>query len=255
MALIVPDVLLHGLNVRFFRDVADVLCNKLLDVHDGSEGDGLLHHSHDLLIMDIPLGQQIGLVLLVGVIQLSPHPIGFQKSSQSRDIDGLSLTNEAVLRKGTVIEEETVLAAAVAAAVEHDAADKLLHLHIVQKLTGDEGGKVFPPPGSGVVFIHVCPQVSVQSPLGLLIGRLIEVAGVGLTQEHDLKSVDHSGLPRSVLTRQKIDVVHFDQLFREIQPVNQQDLLQLLHLRPPFLVSKRRHLTFRWRPQTKLSEG
>ena len=177
----------------------------------------------------------------MGVIQLSPHPIGLQKSPQSRDIDGLPLTNEAVLRKGTVIEEETVLAAAVAAAVKHDAADKLLPLHIVQKLAGDEGGKVLPPSGSGVVFIHVCPQISIQSPLGFLVGRLIKVAGIGLTQEHDLKGVDHSGLSRAVLARQEIDVVHFNQFFREIQPVNQQDLLQLLHRYRPHFAAQTLH--------------
>ena len=77
MSLVVADILLHGLNVWFFWDVADVLGDKFLNVNDGSEGDGLLHHPHDLLVVDIPLGQQIRLVLLVGVIQFCPDAVWF----------------------------------------------------------------------------------------------------------------------------------------------------------------------------------
>ena len=77
MSLVVADVLLHGLNVRLFWDVADVLGDKFLDVHDGTKGNCLLHHPHDLLVVDIPLGQQIRLVLLVGVIQFCPDAVWF----------------------------------------------------------------------------------------------------------------------------------------------------------------------------------
>ena len=96
VTLIIPDILLHGLNIRLLRDIADVLCNKFLNVYNGTKGDRLLHHPHDLLVVDIPLGQQVFLVLLVGIVKLPPHTILFQKHTKSRDINGLTLANKAV---------------------------------------------------------------------------------------------------------------------------------------------------------------
>ena len=54
MALIIPDILLHGLDIRLLRYVADVLGNEFLDIHDRAEGYRLFHHSKDLLIVHIP---------------------------------------------------------------------------------------------------------------------------------------------------------------------------------------------------------
>jgi len=131
VALVIADILLHGRDIRLLRDIADVLCNKPLDIDNGAKGDCLLHHPHDLLVVDIPLGQQVILVLLMGVVKLSPRTIRFQKYTQRRDIHGLALANKAVLRQSSIIEEKAILPASVAPAVEDDAADKLLALHIV----------------------------------------------------------------------------------------------------------------------------
>ena len=54
MALIIPDILLHGLDIGLLRYVADVLGNEFLDIHDRAEGYRLFHHSKDLFIVHIP---------------------------------------------------------------------------------------------------------------------------------------------------------------------------------------------------------
>ena len=221
MALVIPDILLHSLDIWLLRDIADILCNKLLDVYNGAKGDGLLHHPHNLLVMDIPLCQQIFLVLLMGIIKFSPRTVLFQKYTKSRNINGLALSYKAVLRQSPIIQEEAVLPASVAPTVEDDAADKLLTLHIIQKFTGNKGGVILPAPGIGVIFVHISPQVSVQCPLRLLIGCLVEVPGVGLTQKDDLKRIDHSGFSCSVFSCQEIDILHFDEFFGKIEPINQ----------------------------------
>ena len=54
MALIVPDVLLHGIDIGLVGDIADIFRNELLDIYDGPEGDGLLEHAQRLFVVDIP---------------------------------------------------------------------------------------------------------------------------------------------------------------------------------------------------------
>ena len=41
---IIPDVLLHQLNIGLIRNIADVLRNKFLDIHNWPERNSLLHH-------------------------------------------------------------------------------------------------------------------------------------------------------------------------------------------------------------------
>ena len=101
----------------------------------------------------------------------------------------------------------------------------------------------------GVIFIHIGSQVSVQGSLRLFIGSLVEVPGIGLTQKNNLKRVDYRGFPRSVFPGQEIDIIHFDEFFGEIEPVNQENLLQLLHIPPPFSAPIQRPAAFRWKPQ------
>ena len=144
-----------------------------------------------------------------------------------------------------------ILTAPVAPAVKDNPAYKRPTFYIVQKFTDDKAGEIFPPPRVWIVLVHVSPQVSIQRPLGLLVSSLIEVARVGFPQENDLKCVDDSGFSSSILSGQKIDLIHFNELFGKIKPVNQQDLLQLLHFHPPFSVRIRWHSAFRWRPRTK----
>lgn len=109
----------------------------------------------------------------------------------------------------------------IAAAVEDHSSNKPGPLCLVLKLTGDIAEKVPPLPGIGRIYVHIRPQISIQRALRLLVGGLVDVAGVGFPQEHNLKRVDDGGFPRAVFPRQKVDIPHLDDLFGEVEPVNQ----------------------------------
>ena len=253
MSFVIPDVLLHGFDIWLVRNIADIFGNKSLDIHNGTERYCLFQHPADLLIVDVPLGQHIGTVLLVAVVHfLVQTVLLFQVDAKTGNIHGLLFIQEAASWDTSVVNKKALLPASVAAAVEDDSGHKVPARLLVQKLTDNIAGKVFTPPGIGGVVVHVGPQVSVQRPLGFLIGSLIEISGVRLAQKDDLQRVDHSGLSRSVFPGQEIDILHLNQLLREIEPVNQQNLLQLLHRPPPFSAPIPPCPTSRWIPPTIL---
>ncbi|MPM28410.1 hypothetical protein SDC9_74932 [bioreactor metagenome] len=217
MPLIIPDVLLHQLDIGFFRDVADVFRDELLNIHDGAERDRLFHHAADLLVVDVPLGKYICAVLFVAVVKNS---VGsrqrLQISPQRRDIHSLLLDDKAVLGNCPVISKKTLLAAAIVPAVKYHADNEPLAFQIVPKLTGDIAGKILPAPGFRVLRVHIGTEISVQRPLGALVGGLIEVSGVQFSQQDNLQGIDDRGFSRTIFPRKKVHVVHLDGLLGKI---------------------------------------
>ena len=251
MALIVPDILLHRFNIRFIGDVADILGDESLDVHNRAKGHRLFHHPQNLFIVHIPTGQHIQPVLFLAIIHLPIGKILLQVAAQRRNIHGFALFNKAVFRQFSHIDEKAVLPAAIAAAIKHHTGDKTVSLHQILKLAGNVTRKIFSPAGVGVLFVHVRPQVTIQRALGFFVGGLVEVSGVGLPQQHNLQGINHSGFPRTIFSSKKIDVIHRNDFLAEIQPVNQQDFPQLLHrCLPPFSAGIPPHLIFHWKRQT-----
>ena len=211
--LIVPNGLLHRFNIRFFRDITDIFCDKFLDIYNGAEGDSLLHHPHDLLIVNIPLCQKICPILLLGIIELSSDTVCLQERTKVRKVDGLPLANKAVFRQWSVVKKKMFSTAPIAPAVEHNSRNKGLTLHIIPKFAGNEAGKIFSSSGVWIIFIHIRPQVSLQRPLRFFIGCLIEVAGIRFSQKNNLECINYGGFASSILSSQKIDIVHFDEFF------------------------------------------
>ena len=235
MTLVVADILLHRLDVRLVRNIADILGDKLLDIDDRAEGDRLFQHAEHLLGMYIPAREQIAAVFPLGLADLRPAAVLLEKAAQARQVDGLPVLDEAVFRQHAGVDKEMVAAAAVAAAVEHDAAHKAAALRIIIKLAGDIARKILSAARARIVLVHVGAQITVQRALRALVRGEIEVPRVGLAEEHDLERVDDGGLAGAVPAGQKVHVPYLDQLPVEIQPVNQQYFLQLLHRRsPPF---------------------
>ena len=234
MVLIVPDGLLHGFNVGLFRDITDIFRDKLPDIHDGPEGYGLFQHPAHLVRMDIPLAQQFLPIPPVGIEQLTVavgHAL--EPCPQRRNAHGLSVLHKAVGRNDAVIEKILLTDRAVVAAVEDDARHKIRIRLVVVKFTGNIGRKILAPAGFGAAVVHIGPEITLQRPLGTVVGGLVEVPGAGLTQQHNLQGVDDGGLARAVFAGEKVYVVDFNQLFPEVQPVHQQNPLQLLHPGPP----------------------
>ena len=246
VALVIPDILLHGLNIRLFWYIADVLGNEFLDIHDRAERYRLFHHSQDLLIVHIPPRQHIPAIFLLRVIDLCLSVILLQKPAQRRNLHSLSVFNKTVLRQHSHINEKALLPASITAAIKNDTRDKAAARHIVLKLAGNVAGEIFPSAGIWVILIHIRPQVTIQRALRLFVGSLIKVAGIRFPQQNDLKGINYRGFSRAVFSSQEINIPHLDDFFAEIQPVNQQDLLQLLHrYRPPFAVQTQHRSTSR----------
>ena len=246
VALVIPDILLHGLNIRLFWYIADVLGNEFLDIHDRTERYCLFHHSKDLLIVHIPPRQHIPAIFLLRVIDLCLSVILLQKTAQRRNLHSLSVFNKTVLRQRSHINEKALLPASITAAIKNDTRDKAAARHIVLKLAGNVAGEIFPSAGIWVIFIHIRPQITIQRALRLFVGSLIKVAGTRFPQQNDLKGINYRRFSRAVFSGEKINIPHLDDFFAEIQPVNQQDLLQFLHrYRPPFAAQTQHRSTSR----------
>ena len=183
--------------------------------------------------MYVPPRKQVAAVLPLGIVNFRTAVLLFQQAAEVRKLDGLTVFDKAVFGNRSDIDKEMVVAAAVAAAVKHHAAHKAASLHIVIELAGDIARKIPSAPRIGVVFVHIGAKIAVERALRALVCREVKVPRVGLAEQHDLERVDNGGLARAVAAGQKVHVPDLDQLAAEIQPVNQQYLLQLLHRFPP----------------------
>ena len=232
--LIVPDSLLHGFNIGLFGDITDIFGDKLPDIHNGPEGYRLFQHPAHLVGVDVPLAQQFLPIPPIGVKQLAVavgHAL--EPGPQCRNAHSLAVLHKTVVGNDTVIEKILLTDRAVVAAVEDDARHKIRVRLVVVKFAGDIGRKILAPAGFGTAVVHIGPEIALQGPLGAVVGGLVEVPGAGLTQQHNLQGVDDRGLARAVFAGEKVDIIDFNQLFPEVQPVHQQNPLQLLHPGPP----------------------
>lgn len=162
MTLVVADILLHRIDVRLVRNIADILGDKLLDIDDRAEGDRLFQHAEHLLGMYIPAREQIAAVFPLGLADLRPAAVLLEKAAQARQVDGLPVLDEAVFRQRAGVDKEMVAAAAVAAAVEHDAAHEAAALRIIIKLAGDIARKILSAARARIVLIHIGAQIASQ---------------------------------------------------------------------------------------------
>lgn len=250
--LVFPDVLLHLRDVQLLLYVTDILGDKLLNVGNRLEGHRLFQHSAHLVSVQIPLGEHIGAVLFLGVKQLSPGAIAaFQILPQGGNVHRQIPDQKAALRNRSGEGEIPLLSAAVAPAVKNDADDKGFGVHVIVELAGDVAGKVLSPPGIGVVGVHIGAKVAVQRALRAFIGRLVEVFGICLSEEDNLQGVNDGGFAGSVLSGQKVDVVHLNELLLKVEPVHQKNLLQSLHAPPPFSWRRRFPRGGRWTPPSE----
>lgn len=108
MTLVVADILLHRLDVRLVRNIADILGDKLLDIDDWAEGDRLFQHAEHLLGMYIPAREQIAAVFPLGLADLRPAAVLLEKAAQARQVDGLPFLDEAVFRQRAGVDKEMV---------------------------------------------------------------------------------------------------------------------------------------------------
>ena len=191
MALIIPDILLHGLNIRLIRYVADILRDKFLDIHDRPEGHRFFHYPEDLFIVNVPAGEHIPAIFLLRIIDFRPGIVLLQIAAQCRNLHCRIIFNKAIFRQSAHINEEAFLPAAVTAAIENNTGDEAGSFHLILEFAGDIAGEIFSAAGIGVIFIHIRPKITVQRALGLFIGGLIEIAGACFPQQHNLKCIDH----------------------------------------------------------------
>ena len=253
MTFIFADILLHCLNIDTcaLRGIADILCNKLPDIYDRSEGYRPLQHMKYLLRMDIPLGQDIGAVFLVAVIDSAESfVLGVQVFAQCRNFHRPALHDEAILRDRPGIGKIPLLHGSVAPAVKDASQGEKRSLQIVQKLTYNVTAEVFSPPAVFRVSVDIGTQISVQRTLRALICRLVEVSGIGFSQQHNLKSINDRRLACACFPGEEVNLAEFNQLFSVIQPVNQQDPRQLLHCPPPFSSGKPLCSVSHWIPRS-----
>lgn len=198
--------------------------------------------------MDVPAGQHISAVFLLTVIDFRLGVILLQKTTQGRNFHCFTIFNETIFWQSAYINEKPILLTAITAAIEHNAHHKAATFHLILKLAGNIGGKVLSTARIRIVFVHIRTKITVQCALRFLVGCLIKVAGIRLAQQHNLQSVDYSGFAGAVLACQEVDVTHLNEFLAEVQPVNQQDLLQLLHRRlPPFAVRTPHRSAFHWK--------
>ena len=137
----------------------------------------------------------------------------FQIDTEAGNVHCLLPIQKTVLRNTAVVNKKALLPAPVAAAVEDDPGHKAAALLLIQKFADDVAGKVSASSGIGGTAVHVGPQISVQRPLGLFIGGLVEIPGVRLAQKDNLQRIDYGGLTRSVFPCQEVDILHLDELF------------------------------------------
>ena len=191
MALIIPDILLHGLNIRLIRYVADILRDKFLDIHDRPEGHRFFHHPEDLFIVNVPAGEHIPAIFLLRIIDFRPGIVLLQIAAQCGNLHCLPVLDKAIFRQSAHINEKAFLPAAVTAAIENNTGDEAGSFHLILEFAGDVAGEIFSAAGIWVIFVHIRPKITVQRALGLFIGGLIEIAGACFPQQHNLKCVDH----------------------------------------------------------------
>ena len=182
VALVIPDILLHGLNIRLFWYVADILGNEFLNIHDRTKRYRLFHHSKDLLVVHIPPRKHIPAIFLLRVVDLCLSVILLQKPAQRRNLHSFSVFNKTILRQRSHINEKAILPASITAAIKNDTRDKAAARHIVLKLAGNVAGEIFSSAGIWVILIHIRPQITVQRALRLFVGSLIKVAGICFSQ-------------------------------------------------------------------------
>ena len=165
MPLVVADILLHGFDVRLVRNIADILGDKLLNIHDWAERHRLFHHAEHLLIVHVPPREHIAAVLPLGVVYLGSGEILLEEFAQIVNIHRLAVLDKAVFRQLSDVDKEMVVLAAVTAAVEHDTVYKARVLHIVLKFTDNISRKVLASAGIRVILVHIGTQIAVQRAL------------------------------------------------------------------------------------------
>ena len=230
MPLIIPDILLHRRNVRAFRNVADVFRDELLNIDNRLKGNRLFQHSENLFPVDVPFCEQIFPVFLMRGVQFAHTSRQIPDvNAQTADVHGNLIDREAMLRNGAVIKEKRVLPTAVGVAVKDNPGDKTAVFDVVVIFASDITAEIPSAPGVRIVPVHIRPEIAVQSALRIFVGGLIEVSRVRLPKQYDLQRVNYGGFPCPGFSGQKIHVVQFNDLFREIQPVHQQNLFQPFH--------------------------
>ena len=159
---IIPDVLLHQLNIGFIRNITDVLRDEFLDIHNWPERNSLFHHPQDLLVVDVPFRKHSVAVLFLGVEKFCPCIVLLQKTAKRRKFHRFALFNKAIFRQCPRVNKECITVASIAAAVKYYTRHKAAALHLILKFAGDIGGKILATTGIRAVIIHVGAQIALQ---------------------------------------------------------------------------------------------
>ena len=183
--------------------------------------------------MDIPLCQHICAVLLLRIVKFSGGAIlGFDLFPKYGIFQSKSIYNKAAFGDRTIVSEKMLYIRPVTATVKGNTGYKAGPFYIIQKFAGDEAGEILSPAGIGIAVIHICPQIAIQSALGFFVGSLIEIPAAGFAEKHDLQRINYSGLSCAIFPGEEVDIVDLNNFLGKIQPINQQNLRQFLHVHP-----------------------
>jgi len=183
--------------------------------------------------VDVPLCQHICTVLLLRIIKFSGGAVlRFDLLPKYGIFQCKPVFNKAAFGNRTVVNEKMFLPASVTAAIKNDARDKTVAHYVILELTSNVAGEIFSPAGIRVILIHICPQIAIQGALGFFVGSLIEIPAAGFAEKHDLQRINYSGFPCTVFSGEEVDIVDLNYFLGKIQPINQQNLRQFLHVHP-----------------------
>ena len=166
MPLVVTDILLHSYNIGLIRDITNVLSNKLLDIHNRPEGNSLFHHTEDLLVVDIPFGQQVCTIFPLCIIELCGDAILLlQALSKIGIIQRVAIFNKAASGDGSFIDEEMIDIRSVTSAIKGNTCYKSIAFLVVEKFASNIAGEILSSARRRIVLIHICTQITIQRTL------------------------------------------------------------------------------------------
>ena len=141
--------------------------------------------------MNIPLCKHVAAILFLGIVKFCPCIVLLQKTAKHRKFHRFALFNKAVFRQCPRVNKECITVASITAAVKGNAGYKVAALHLILKFTDNIGGKILTTAGIRAVIIHVGAQVALQCSLRFFVGCLIKIAGIRLSQQHNLQCIDN----------------------------------------------------------------
>ena len=241
---VLPDIVLHLIDLDIILHIADRFGDKLLNIRDRSERNCFPQHGQIFSLQLPEFCQDHFLIAAVRFDHVKPVLPAVQSQPFLQILQriwnmGFCVDKKVIRETGSVRHKPTVPIVHVLIAVtdksRHESGFLLrilkFHDQICRKRSFSNICKT-----SLSVVSPFSVQVPFHRPVGFLTGRLIKKPAAGIAQQYHLHSIDKSRLSRGIIACQKIYIVEFDQLLRKGIPMDQEHSFQCFHADLPVTI-------------------